>query len=79
MSGQGSVQSGIDLATLMTTGLLRDPVRHAGDWEGVRPRPRPLPAGRGPNGVDHCTPDEEVINDKNISPLIVGVILLVGA
>ena len=57
MSNQGSVQLGIDLLTLMTTGLLRDPFCHAGDWEGIQPCP--LPAGRGPDGSDDRTPDEE--------------------
>ena len=43
------MQSGIDLETLVTIRLLRDPVCHAGEWEGVRPWPRPLPASRGPH------------------------------
>ena len=35
LSSQGAVQLGIYLETFMTTELLRDPVCHAGDWEGV--------------------------------------------
>ena len=56
---QGSVQSRTDLMAFMTTVILRDPVCHAGDWEDVRPWPRPLRAGRGPDGVDDRTPDDE--------------------
>ena len=37
MSRQGSVRSGIYFETFITTRLLRDPVCHAGDWEGIRP------------------------------------------
>ena len=64
VSSQGSVQSGIDFETFITTGLLRDPVCRAGDWEGVRPWPRPLPAGRGPDGADGRTPDDEEGKEK---------------
>ena len=63
-SSQGLVQSGIDFEIFITTGLLRDPVCHAGDWEGVRPWPRPLPAGRGPDGADDRTPDDEAGKKK---------------
>ena len=45
--------------TFMTTALLRDPVCHPGDWEGVRPWPRPLPEGRGPDGADDRPPVED--------------------
>ena len=37
--------------TFMTTLLLRRPVCHPGDLEGVRPWPRPVPVDRGPDGV----------------------------
>ena len=74
VSGQGSVQSGIDFHIFIATGLLHDPVCHAGDWEGVRHWPRPLPAGRGPDGADDRTPDE-VGKEKNNSPLMAGVLL----
>ena len=67
VSSQGSVQSGIDLLVnirdiriIYLYEVLRDPVCHAGDWEGVRPWPRAaLPAGRSPDGADDRTPDEE--------------------
>ena len=55
-SSQGYVQSGIDFETFITTGLLRDPVCHAGDEEGTWPHPSP--AGRGPDGADDRTPDD---------------------
>ena len=58
------MQSGIDLETLMTNGLLSDPVCHAGDWEGVRPWLRPLPAGRGADGADDRAPDGETGKEK---------------
>ena len=47
MSSHGSVQSWIHFETFITTGVLRDPACHAGDWEGVQPWPRQLPVGRG--------------------------------
>ena len=53
------MQSGIDLDTFMAIGLLHDPVCHAGNWEGIRPWPRALPAGRGPDGADDLTPVKE--------------------
>ena len=59
VSSQGSVQSGIDLEAFMKTRLLRYPVCHAGKWEGVRPWPCPLPAGRGTDEAGDRTPDEE--------------------
>ena len=71
-SSQGSVQSGVEFETFIATGLLRDLVRHADDWEGVRPWPRPLPAGRDPDGADDLTLDE-VGKEKNNSPLVAGV------
>ena len=64
LSSQGSVQANIDLMTFMVTELLRDLICHAGDWERVRPWPRPLPAGRGPDGADGRTPDEEASKKK---------------
>ena len=64
MSVQGSVQSGIDFETFITTGLLRDPVCHAGDREGVRSRPRPLPAGRGPDGLMTARPTTKEARKK---------------
>lgn len=57
----------------MTTGLLHDPVCHAGDWKGVRSWPRPLPAG--PDGADDHTPDEETGNEKWFVILKAGVLL----
>ena len=36
----------MNLLTHVKSGLLRDPVCHEDDWEGVRPWPRPLLAGR---------------------------------
>ena len=60
VSVQRSVPSGIDFETFITTGLLHDPVYHARDWEGVRPRPRPFPAGRSPDMVHDRTPDDDV-------------------
>ena len=77
VSSQGSVQSGIDLLTFMTTGLLRDPVCHAGDWEGVRPWSRLLPADRGPDGADDRTPDEEAGKAKWCAPVKAGILLFV--
>ena len=65
VSRHGSMQSEIDLLTLITTGILRDPVCHSGDWEGVRPWPCPLLAGRDPGGEDDRTPDEEARKEKN--------------
>ena len=38
-----------------------DPVCQEGDWEGW---PRPLPAGRGLDGADDRTPDEETDIEK---------------
>ena len=35
VSSQWSVPSGIDFDMFIATGLLHDPVCHAGDWEGV--------------------------------------------
>ena len=49
----------MDLWTLNTSGLLRDPVCPAGDWGSVRPWPRPMLVGRGPDGADNRTPVEE--------------------
>ena len=60
------MQSGIGLLIFTTTGLLHDPVCHAGGWEGVRPCPRPFPAARGPDRVDDRTPDEEESKEKQI-------------
>ena len=75
VSSEVSVQPGIYFEIFPTTGLLHDPVCHAGDWEGVRLWPRPLPAGRGPDGADdHMT--DEVGKEKNNLPLIAGVSLL---
>ena len=71
------MQSGIDLLTFMTTGLLRDPVCHAGDWEGVRPWSRLLPADRGPDGADDRTPDEEAGKAKWCAPVKAGILLFV--
>ena len=59
--------------------IMCEPVCHAGDWEGVRPWPRPLPGGRGPDGVDDRTPDDEVGRETKISPLMAGVLLLARA
>ena len=53
------MQLGIDLLTFTAIGLLRDPVCHVSDWDDVRPWPRSLPAGRGPDRADDRTPDEE--------------------
>ena len=72
VSVQGSVQSGIYFETFSSTGLFRDPVCHAGDWEGVRPWPRPLPADRGLDGADDRTPDEETCKEKWSAPLKAG-------
>ena len=58
------MQSGIDLLTLMTTGVLPNPVGHAGDWGSVRPWPRSLPEGQNPDGIDDYTPDDEVAKEK---------------
>ena len=78
-SSQGSVQLEIYFEAFITSGLLRDPVCHAGDREGVRPWPRPLPAGRGPDGADNRTPDDEAGKEKHFSPLMAGVLLLARA
>ena len=43
---------------------------------GTRPWPRSLPAGRGPDGADDRTPDEERGKEKKLSPLMAGVLLL---
>ena len=48
---------------MKTTGLLHKLVCRIGDWEGVRPWPRPL-SGRGPKGADDSTPDEQVGTKK---------------
>ena len=79
VSVQGSVQPGIDFETFINrgyisrhsrTGLLRDPVRHAGDWEGVRPWPRPLPVGRGLDGANDRAPDKESGKEKWFAPFV---------
>ena len=49
VSSQELVLSEIGLLAFMATGYLRDAVCHAGDWDGVRPWPRPLSAGRDPD------------------------------
>lgn len=74
VSSHGLVQSGMELLTFRTAGLLRDPVRHVGDWEGVRPRPRPMPAGRGPDGADGRLTVDEAGNEERCSPLMAGII-----
>ena len=63
------------LLTFITSGLSRDSVGHEGDWEGVRPWPRPLLAGRSPDGVDDRAPVEEAGKGNYFSPLVVGVLL----
>ena len=63
----------------MTNGLSRDLVCHAGDWQRVQPWPRPLPAGRGADGANDRTPDEEAGKDLFFSPLMAGVLLLARA
>ena len=62
----------------MITGLLRDPVRNAGDWEGVQPWPRPLPSGRGPDVADDRPPVEEQAKKKWFAPLKAGIIYYLG-
>ena len=74
VSGQGSLQSGIDLLTLMITELLRDPVCYTGDWEGARPWPRPVPAGWGPNGVDDSPPVEKQARKTWLAPSKAGAL-----
>ena len=76
MSSHGLVQSGMDLLTFITIGLLRDPVCHVGDWEGVRPWPRPFPAGRAPDEADDRLIVDETGSEKNRSPLMAGVLLV---
>ena len=78
-SSQGSVQSGIDFESFLTTALFHNPVRHAGDWEGVRPWPRPLPASRGPDGADDRTPDDEAGQIFFFAVNMAGVLLFARA
>ena len=62
----GQRHSGIDLLTFITSGLLCDTVCHEGDWKGVRPWPRPVLGGRGPDGVnDRALFDEPGNKNKN--------------
>lgn len=74
VSVQGSVQSGIDFETFFRTGVLREPVCHTVEWEGVWPWA--LPGGRGPAWAEDRSPDDEVGKEKNFSPLLAGVIFL---
>ena len=60
---------------MKTTGLLHKLVCRIGDWEGVRPWPRPL-SGRGPKGADDSTPDEQVGTKKKKKTLMANVLLL---
>lgn len=62
--------------TFVTTGLLRDSVYHAGGLEGIGPWPCPVPAGRGPDGVDDRPSVEEAGQEKLVSSLMTGVICL---
>ena len=66
----------MDLLTFITIGLLRDPVCNVGDWEGVRPWPRPFPAGRAPDEADDRLIVEETGSEiVFFLPLKVGVVL----
>ena len=66
MSSHGTRQSGIDLWTFITSGLLCDPVCQAGDWGSVRSWPRSLLAGRGPDGADDRTPVEVAGKENHV-------------
>ena len=64
----------MDFWTFITSGLLRNPVCQAGDWGSARPWPRPLLAGRGPDGEDDRTPVETSGKGKCVSPLVAGIL-----
>ena len=47
------------LLTLITSGLLRAPVCHEGDWVGVWPWPQSILSGRSPDGAKGRAPSEK--------------------
>ena len=69
----------MDLLTFITSELLRDLVCQAGDWGSVRPRPRPIMVGRGPDGAVDRTPFEEAGKENCFSPLMAGVLIFAKA
>ena len=65
----------MDWWALTTSGLLRDPVCHEGDWEEVRPWPRTLLVGGGPDGAVTAHRSKKQAKKKYISPLMAGALL----
>ena len=75
VSSHGSKQSGMDFLTFIANGLFRDLACHEGDWDGVRPWPRPMLASRDVDGADDHPSVKDGGHEKYSSPLMAGILL----